>query len=221
VVLCAAPDPLCFTLRKRVCECSRLHRLPRRSRCRVPENRHGPVVQPRSTGRCPRLRKPFHHKASEVTSPWWPRRRYYQRRWQIGFDGKETNIDEKEVSWVIGSGNHSFTYLHQTNGNALQVLPLSWYSEKGGYWEMSPGYDHPDYPVRFAPCTTSVCSATTPTQTSRIAGTECGHGDGISRFRSEGIDCQRCHGPGSGMSNSLPHAPHRRKSAPPLSIRSG
>ena len=30
----------------------------------------------------------------------------YLRRWQIGFDGKENNIDEKQVDFVVGSGNH-------------------------------------------------------------------------------------------------------------------
>src|SRR5262249_8851602 len=29
--------------------------------------------------------------------------KYYQRRWQIGFDGKETNVDEKQVDYIIGS----------------------------------------------------------------------------------------------------------------------
>ena len=59
--------------------------------------------------------------------------KYYQRRWQIGFDGKETNVDEKQVDFVIGSGNHSRNYLHLTAQKTLQVLPLSWYAEKGGY----------------------------------------------------------------------------------------
>ena len=33
----------------------------------------------------------------------------YLRRRQIGFDGKENNIDEKPVDFVVGSGNHSRT----------------------------------------------------------------------------------------------------------------
>jgi hypothetical protein len=77
--------------------------------------------------------------------------RSYQRRWQIGFDGKETNVDEKQVDYAIGSGNHSFTYLHRAANGALQLLPLSWYSEKGGYWDMSPGYDQADFPGSVRP----------------------------------------------------------------------
>jgi hypothetical protein len=61
----------------------------------------------------PEFGKPFHHKASDSYFAMVARDdRSYQRRWQIGFDGKETNVDEKQVDYAIGSGNHSFTYLH-------------------------------------------------------------------------------------------------------------
>ena len=126
--------------------------------------------------------------------------KYYQRRWQTGFDGKETNVDEKQVDFVVGSGNHARTYLHLTENrqHALQVLPLSWYSEKGGYWDMSPGYDQPDYPGSDARrCTTSACSATTripkfQRPCEHAASAEMAFAEPIP----EGIDCQRCHGPG-------------------------
>src|SRR4030095_17233179 len=36
--------------------------------------------------------------------------RYYQRRHQLGPDGGETNILEKEIHFVLGSGNHARTY---------------------------------------------------------------------------------------------------------------
>ena len=70
---------------------------------------------------------------------------YYQRRWQIGFGGKETNVEESSVDYVLGSGNHARSYLHRTPRGTLIELPLGWYSEKGGYWAMSPGFDsrHP------------------------------------------------------------------------------
>src|SRR5277367_6022935 len=67
--------------------------------------------------------------------------RYYQRRWQVGFDGHETNVEEMPVDYVMGSGSHARTFLSQTPRNTLFELPLAWYSEKGGYWAMNPGYD--------------------------------------------------------------------------------
>ena len=146
----------------------------------------------------PEIAKPFHHKASDSYFTMLPRDgRYYQRRWQIGFDGKETNVEEKQVDFVIGSGNHAFTYLHLTNRGALQVLPLSWYSEKGGYWNMSPGYDQPDFPGSIRPvhyecifCHNAYPKI--PQALEHAANAEMTFLDPLP----EGIDCQRCHGPG-------------------------
>jgi hypothetical protein len=90
--------------------------------------------------------KPFYHEASESYFATIERGgKYYQRRWQIGFDGKETNVEEKSIDFVLGSGNHAKTYLHLTPRNTLQELPLGWYAEKGGYFAMNPGYDRADH----------------------------------------------------------------------------
>src|SRR5579862_1195106 len=60
--------------------------------------------------------------------------KYFQRRFQAGFRGEETNVDEKQIDYVMGSGNHVRTFLHRTAGGALQQLPLAWYAENGGTW---------------------------------------------------------------------------------------
>jgi tetratricopeptide (TPR) repeat protein len=146
----------------------------------------------------PELRAPFRHKASDSYFSMIARDgKYFQRRWQIGFDGKETNVDEKQVDFVIGSGNHSRTYLHLTSHNTLQVLALSWYSDKGGYWEMSPGYDQPDFPGSIRPvhyecmfCHNAYPKI--PEAAERAGSAEMSFLDPLP----EGIDCQRCHGPG-------------------------
>jgi predicted CXXCH cytochrome family protein len=146
----------------------------------------------------PEFGKPFHHAASDSYFTMAARGgKYVQRRWQTGFDGKETNVDEKQVDFVIGSGNHSFTYLHLTSRGALQVLPLSWYSEKGGYWDMSPGYDQPDFPGSIRPvhyecmfCHNAYPRI--PAALEHAGNTEMTFADPLP----EGIDCQRCHGPG-------------------------
>jgi len=146
----------------------------------------------------PEFRGPFHHQASDSYFAMITRDgKYYQRRWQMGFDGKQTNVDEKQVDFVIGSGNHSFTYLHLTGGNALQVLPLSWYSERGGYWDMSPGYDQPDFPgsVRPVHYECIFCHSAYPRIPEAFEHT----GNMEMTFLDplpEAIDCQRCHGPG-------------------------
>lgn len=70
--------------------------------------------------------------------------KWYQLRHQIAFDGKPANLVEKQIDYVIGSGSHSRSYLNRTAQGTLVELPVSWYSEKGGYWAMSPGYDRAD-----------------------------------------------------------------------------
>lgn len=146
----------------------------------------------------PEFRAPFHHKASDTYFSMIARDgKYYQRRWEIGIDGKETNVEEKQADFVIGSGNHSFTYLHLTSTHALQVLPVSWYSERGGYWDMSPGYDQPDFPgsVRPVHYECIFCHSAYPKIPEALEKTgspEMTFADPIP----EAIDCQRCHGPG-------------------------
>jgi predicted CXXCH cytochrome family protein len=146
----------------------------------------------------PEFGKPFYHQASDSYFAMITRDgKVYQRRWQIGFDGKETNIDEKQADFVVGSGNHSKTFLHLTSRNVLEELPLSWYSEKGGYWHMSPGYDLPDNPgsVRPVHYECMFCHNAYPAIPPQLE-----HASSAEMIFSppipQGIDCQRCHGPG-------------------------
>ncbi|HEY6988676.1 MAG TPA: tetratricopeptide repeat protein [Bryobacteraceae bacterium] len=105
--------------------------------------------------------------------------KFYQRRSQIGFDGKETNLVEKQADFVIGSGNHARTYLHRTPDGQLTELPVSWYAENRGHWAMSPGYDRADQKDfrRPVPEDCLFCHSAKPSEPAPI-------------------DCQRCHGPG-------------------------
>ncbi len=119
-----------------------------------------------------------------------------QRRYQRGFEGRETNVDEKRIDYIVGSGNHMRTYVHRNADGTLLELPLAWYAEKGGYWAMNPGYDAPDYPYarRQIAYDCMFCHNAYPK-------TPPGHdrlGDRpvYSGTLPEGIDCQRCHGPG-------------------------
>jgi predicted CXXCH cytochrome family protein len=152
-------------------------------------------VAPENT---PKFGKTFHHQASDSYYAMITRDgKLYQRRWQIGFDGKQTNVDEKQADFVVGSGNHSKTFLHLTSRNALEELPLSWYSEKGGYWDMSPGYDQPDHPgsVRPVHYECMFCHNAYPKIPQAFESAQ--NGEMIfAEPLPRGIDCQRCHGPG-------------------------
>jgi tetratricopeptide (TPR) repeat protein len=142
-------------------------------------------------------RHEFSHPASDTHYAMIARGRdYYQRRWQIGFDGKETNIEELKIDYVIGSGNHARSYLHRTASGGLIELPLGWYSQKGGYWEMSPGFDNPHPQTRrFASYGCVFCHSAYP----KIPGGHDAPGSDpiFAGDLPEGIDCERCHGDGT------------------------
>ncbi len=121
---------------------------------------------------------------------------YYQRRWQTGFDGRETNVEEVRIDAVIGSGNHARSYLHRTTSGGYIELPLGWYAERSGYWAMSPGFNVAQPPTRrFVSYQCVFCHDAYP----KIpAANDAPAADPLfSGDLPQGIDCQRCHGPGA------------------------
>ncbi len=139
----------------------------------------------------------FYHEASDRYYQMIQRDgRYYQRRYQIGFDGLETNAIEKVIDFVVGSGNHSRTYLHQTVSGRLVELPLAWYSAEGGYWAMNPGYDRRDH-QGFRRRVSFACISCHNGYPEFPAGAVLSGSDAVfPEMLPNGIDCQRCHGPG-------------------------
>jgi predicted CXXCH cytochrome family protein len=123
--------------------------------------------------------------------------KYYQRRYQLGPDGKQTNILEKQIDYVMGSGLHARAYLNRTAHNTLVELPLAWYSENGGYWAMNPGYDRPDH-EGFRRTITYDCMFCHNAYPATPPGSDQPLAEPLySGTLPEGIDCQRCHGSGA------------------------
>jgi predicted CXXCH cytochrome family protein len=121
--------------------------------------------------------------------------RYLQRQSTIDFDGKQTNVVENQIDFVLGSGNHARTYLHKTAKGILEELPLGWYAENGGYWAMNPGYDRPDHQgfQRNIAYDCMFCHNGYPEIPAENEGPRSAP---IFTTVPEGIDCQRCHGDG-------------------------
>jgi predicted CXXCH cytochrome family protein len=120
----------------------------------------------------------------------------FLKRQQTGFAGGVTNELEARIDYWFGSGNHARSYISRTKAGELVELPLTWYAEQGGHWAMSPGYDRPDH-AGFSRKLSYRCMSChngyIETQ-SQADAWEAG-----ARFPArlpEGIDCQRCHGPG-------------------------
>jgi tetratricopeptide (TPR) repeat protein len=122
--------------------------------------------------------------------------RFFQQRYQRDADGRESHLFEQEVTFIIGSGNHSRSYVNLSDGGVLTQLPVSWYPQEKR-WAMSPGYDRPrhhdfsrkiDYGCMF-------CHNAYPqlAEGADLYGRE----TLFPRDLPQGINCQRCHGPGS------------------------
>ena len=120
---------------------------------------------------------------------------YFQRRWQLDAAGKEMNVEELSIDYVMGSGNHARSYLHQTGNGMLFELPLGWYPDHGGHWAMVPGSDTPHPQTRrFISYKCMFCHNAYP---AIPAPNQAPGSDPVFLGNlPEGIDCQRCHGPG-------------------------
>ncbi len=129
--------------------------------------------------------QPFYHAASDSYFTILERNgQFVQRRHQLDAQGRTTNEFERQIDFVMGSGNHARTFIHRKPSGDLVELPLGWYAENGGGFAMSPGYDQRDHPG-FR----------------RAISTEClfchnGYPEEETGKLASGIGCQRCHGPG-------------------------
>jgi hypothetical protein len=97
------------------------------------------------------------------------------------------------VSLAIGSGTRGKTYAVNRGGILLQS-PISWYSAKGGYFELSPGYENSSANPHFGRRVMESCLVChvgrmefDPDTPDRLAP---------PYFHEIAIGCERCHGPG-------------------------
>lgn len=122
---------------------------------------------------------------------------YYAPSWkgdnmfitEFRLQGKDTiHKREEKVDYIVGSGQHTNSHIMNVNGYLYQ-LPLTWYAQKGK-WDLPPGFENGQN-VRF----------------DRAIGFECMschnalpqfEENSTNKFNTipQGIDCERCHGPG-------------------------
>jgi len=109
---------------------------------------------------------------------------------EFRLDKKDTVYERTEqVNFIIGSGQHTNSHIQNVNGYFNQ-MPMTFYAQKK-HWDLPPGFENGNN-----------------THFTRKIGLECmschnGYPDFVTgsenKFRSvpRGIDCERCHGPGS------------------------
>ncbi len=95
----------------------------------------------------------------------------------------------KQVNYIVGSGQHTNSHLWLQNGYLYQV-PMTFYSQKRK-WDLPPGFEGGNN-TRFDRKIGLECMACHNAFPDFIMGSE-------NKYRSlpQGINCERCHGPGS------------------------
>ena len=139
----------------------------------------------------------FHHEASDQYFEMTARDgKYFQRRYQLDRSGNESNNFEKEIDFILGSGNKERDYFFLSSSGELVQFPIVWYSENAK-WGIAPGYDRPDHEgfSRRVEYRCFFCHNGYPELPEGWARYEAQR----PRFPEElpaGIGCERCHGPG-------------------------
>lgn len=115
--------------------------------------------------------------------------RFFMRQFLLDARGSEVAVDERELIWVVGSAHHSRTYLVVSNGRLYQA-PVCWYP-KDAVWDLCPGYEHDnDYFSREIGRTCVFC------HNGRMELRKGMRNAYLEPF-PQGVDCERCHGPGA------------------------
>ncbi|RMG54679.1 MAG: hypothetical protein D6722_28730 [Bacteroidetes bacterium] len=122
----------------------------------------------------------FHYRA------FWQGEEMFMEEFRLE-NGDTTYRRRERVDFVVGSGHQTRSYL-MLRQDYLYEMPLTWYVAKG-IWDLSPGYDVNN--PRFDREIGVECLACHTGFIDHVAGSKNRY-----RFISEGIDCEKCHGPG-------------------------
>lgn len=104
-------------------------------------------------------------------------------------DGRDTVYKRIErIDYIVGSGHHTNSHMMEENGYFYQ-MPLTYYVQEGR-WDLPPNFDSGN--PRFSRPIIQACMTCHNAMPDFVEGSE-------NRFAGvpHGIDCERCHGPGS------------------------
>jgi hypothetical protein len=95
----------------------------------------------------------------------------------------------EKISYIIGSGHHTNSHIINTNGY-LNQAPFTWYVQ-AAQWDLPPGFEK-GFNSRFSRELGNECLTCHNAYPTPVAGS-------INKYSYVplGIDCERCHGPGS------------------------
>lgn len=123
----------------------------------------------------------YHYK------PFWKNDEFFIMEYRL--NGKDTVHKRTEkVSYIIGSGHHTNSHIMEVNGYLFQ-MPLTFYTQQGR-WDLPPGFENGNN-TRFSRTIQFECMSCHNAYPKFIEGS-------LNKYAKipEGIDCERCHGPG-------------------------
>ena len=123
---------------------------------------------------------------------------YYKAFWlndslqflEYRLNGKDTIYKRQEtVDFIVGSGQHTNSHIQSVNGY-LNQMPMTFYTQKQ-HWDLPPGFEN-GRNTRFMRKIGLECMSCHNNYPEFVLGSE-------NKFTAvpEGINCERCHGPGS------------------------
>ena len=123
---------------------------------------------------------------------------YYKAFWkndslrflEYRLQGKDTIYKRLEtVNYIVGSGQHTNSHIQSVNGY-LNQMPMTFYTQKKK-WDLPPGFED-GHNSRFMRKIGLECMSCHNNYPEFVLGSE-------NKFTAvpEGINCERCHGPGS------------------------
>lgn len=129
----------------------------------------------------------------------WNRDSLYMREFRL-LGGDTVYKRTEQVNYIIGSGQHTNSHLQSVNGYINQ-MPMTYYTQSKR-WDLPPGFEN-GVNTRFTRKIGLECMSCHNALPEFVMGSE-------NKYRSvpQGINCERCHGPGS------IHVAQRMNSAP-------
>lgn len=123
---------------------------------------------------------------------------YYKPYWQgdslyimeYRLEGKDTTHKLcQRIDYIVGSGQHTNSHIFSVNGY-LHQAPMTFYTQKGK-WDLAPGFEKGSN-SRFSRMIQLECMSCHNALPQFVAGSQ-------NKYLTvkNGIDCERCHGPGS------------------------
>ncbi len=120
--------------------------------------------------------------------PFWKDDSLFVKEFRL--EGRDTTYQRIEkISYIVGSGQHTNSHMMTVNGYVYQA-PATFYTQKGT-WDLPPGFEG-GFNSRFSRKIELECMSCHNAYPKIVLGSENKYD-----FIPTGIDCERCHGPGS------------------------